>query len=265
MGPAFAGPISAMSRRVLLPTVVALTLAFTTPVAEAHAQGRHAHNGRVRVSGVVTDSAGNPLAETRVSMVDSLGRIQRGVTTGPDGWFELADLPEGYNTFLVRRIGYRPRTFTLDIHREMQGNVEVALSPALSQLDTVVVTASLKRSARLEEFYERKAKGFGYFVEMREIQRFGKVRVTDVLRHVPGVLVTMDTRRGRVRNLVQMRDGCAPTLWYDGILMRGVDLDEIANAESIQAMEVYTSTATMPVQFRASNSSCGAIVAWSKG
>jgi hypothetical protein len=254
-----------MTRRTLLPTVFALTLAFTAPATEAHAQERHAHNGRVRVSGVVTDSAGIPLAETRVSVVDSLGRIQRGVTTGPDGWFELSDLPEGYNTFLVRRIGYRPRTFTLDIHPEMQGNVEVALSPALSQLDTVVVTASLKRSARLEEFYERKAKGFGYFVETREIQRLGKVRVTDVLRHVPGVLVTMDTRRGRVRNLVQMRDGCAPTLWYDGILMRGVDLDEIANAESIQAMEVYTSTATMPVQFRASNSSCGAIVAWSKG
>jgi hypothetical protein len=99
-----------------------------------------------------------------------------------------------------------------------------------------------------------KAKGFGYFVESRDIQRFGKVRVTDVLRHVPGVLVTADMRRGRLRNTVQMRDGCLPTLWLDGILMRGTDLDEIAGADDLQALEVYTSPATLPIEFRASDS-----------
>ena len=261
---ALVAPVMTLHRSI---AGILLLGALAAAMAEdLRAQGKHPpHSGRVSVSGLVTDSAGAPLAGARVSIVDTVGHVQHGVTTVADGWFEIGNLPEGYISFFVRRLGYRPRTFTLDVHKDMQGNVTIVLDVARTLLDTVVVSASLRRNARLEEFYERKAKGFGYFVETREIRSFGKVRVTDVLRHVPGVLVTMDTRRGRVRNVIQMRDGCMPTIWYDGILMRGTDLDEIANAESLQALEVYTSPATLPIQFRESNSSCGAVIAWSRG
>jgi hypothetical protein len=46
--------------------------------------------------------------------------------------------------------------------------------------------------------------------------------------------------------------------------MRGTDLDDIANVENVQGIEVYTSPATLPLQFRAVNSSCGAVVVWTR-
>jgi hypothetical protein len=61
-------------------------------------------------------------------------------------------------------------------------------------------------------------------------------------------------------------DGCAPTIYIDGLMMRalsGADIDVLVRAEDVGAIEVY-SESQVPPQFQDPLSGCGSIVLWRK-
>jgi hypothetical protein len=87
---------------------------------------------------VVDRVTGDPIAEAEVSIqglrVESVGvmPVRQRATSGADGRFRLAGVPEGGTSLLVRAAGYHARIVGgLDVREEESaGSVRVELSPA---------------------------------------------------------------------------------------------------------------------------------------
>jgi iron complex outermembrane receptor protein len=88
------------------------------------------------VRGTVRDSAGHPLPSVEVLLTD----LSRRATTGTDGAFAFAAVPNGAYTLVFRRPGYGPLTRHIDVTGAV--NVEVVLRASAVQLDAVTVTAT---------------------------------------------------------------------------------------------------------------------------
>ena len=88
------------------------------------------------LQGTVVDSAGTPLGDVVVSLVE----LKRGTTTGRDGRFVLVNVPRGRQTLTVRRVGYAP------ISQQVLVNGTTALKLTLGatalRLEAVTVTAT---------------------------------------------------------------------------------------------------------------------------
>jgi hypothetical protein len=220
-----------------------------------------AQDARARtLAGIVTDTARNPIVAAEVGLLE--GRtITRTLRTRGDGRFEFGDLPPGKTSIVVRRLGYQPRTYTIRIREgATRAFLPVVLDPMPTELEKVIVMARVAASrGRLREFYERKSRNaWGSFIDREQIERRNPTWVSDMLRMIPGVHVL--TRGGR--NIVRLR-GCAPTIWLDGMPLRGAEIDEVVLPFDVAGIEVYRSQAGMPVQFT-NMSSCGAIVVWTR-
>jgi TonB-linked SusC/RagA family outer membrane protein len=71
-----------------------------------------------------------------------LERTRWGTTTDNAGGYRLAEVAPGAYTLVARRIGYRPFTQPVTVEAERETTVDVALQPAPSDLEAVVVTAT---------------------------------------------------------------------------------------------------------------------------
>jgi TonB-linked SusC/RagA family outer membrane protein len=91
------------------------------------------------VTGRVTDSAsGQAVAGVGVF----LNRTRWRATTDADGRYRMADVTPGPYTLAARRIGYRVFTQPVTVEADQEAIVDVALQPAPSELEAVVVTAT---------------------------------------------------------------------------------------------------------------------------
>jgi hypothetical protein len=230
------------------------------PLGAQEAAPRHPSRG-VTLAGVVVDASRAPIANVEVGILWNR-EIVRAVRTDSAGRFEFSDLPRAKTSLVARRLGYQPRVYTVQVREgATRAFLPVVLDPMPTELEKVIVMARLAASrGRLKEFYERKSRGgMGTFIEREEIERRHPHWMSDMLRTVPGVRVI--PRRGG-GNSVRIR-GCVPTVWLDGLAVRGAQLDEIVRPNDVAAVEVYRSSAGLPPQF-ASMNSCGAIVVWTR-
>jgi iron complex outermembrane recepter protein len=89
------------------------------------------------LSGTVTDTAGTPLSQVRVTVLEA----QRSTTTDPEGHYTLPGLPSGTYGVSFALVGYAPQ-----VQRVTIGNTDVTLDvtmrPTLIELPEVQVTAS---------------------------------------------------------------------------------------------------------------------------
>jgi hypothetical protein len=86
--------------------------------------------------------------------------------------------------------------------------------------------------------------------------------MSDVLRTKKGVNVV---KGGKVR-FVAFRKECMPYIWLDGVLSRGMEVDELPSS-TVEAMELYTYMSTVPVEFQSvggNTNACGTIVIWTR-
>jgi hypothetical protein len=237
----------------VLPLAVALAAFTSGPVA--------AQQWGATLSGVVTDTARRPIPDVEIGLLVDRD-IVRSVRTRADGRFDLTELPSGKTSFVVRRLGYHPRVYTVQVREGVtRPLLRVVLEPMPAELEKVIVLARVAASnGRLKEFYERKARvgGWGTFIDREEIERQSPTWTSDLLRMTPGVRL-IPTHTG---NVVRLR-GCAPTLWMDGYPLHGAELDQVVFPNEIAGIEVYNSSAGMPVEFTDA-SGCGAIVVWTR-
>lgn len=90
------------------------------------------------IRGRVTDAeTGRPVAEAQIAVVGTT----IGALTNADGSFVLARVPTGARTVRVRRIGYQAIERTVQVAATGEARLEIAVQPAASRLDQVVVTA----------------------------------------------------------------------------------------------------------------------------
>jgi hypothetical protein len=214
-----------------------------------------------RVSGIVVDRDGNPLANAEVTLLTG-GVIRVVIPSGEDGRFNLGSHTAGKATLQVRRLGYEQRNMNLKIGDDSKATfAEIVLVELPQKLEEVLVKSD--EQGRLREFAAHRAErnNFGYYFDRSEIRKRNPAYASELFRVVPGVQVRATAGGG---NTVRVR-GCMPLLWMDGQRVPGAELDEVARPSDIAGVEFYSSNAGIPAEFMdRDNGACGIIVVWSK-
>ena len=210
--------------------------------------------GSAKVSGVVHNDKGKPVANAEVS-VPGTGVDVRTQQTGE---YALAGLPAGTQTVEVRVIGFEPKRFTVDLTRNHLTTLDITLDRPVQTLEAVNIYG--KGNAAFAEFERRKRQGWGRFLTPADIEKRHPIQVTDLFRMMPGVRLA-PSRNGYGYTVV-MRGNCRPTVYLNGMRMddnAASELDQLANAGEITGVEVYTA-AGRPMEFW--GNSCGSVVIW---
>ena len=220
------------------------------------AQGASVLRGRV-----LTDSSEIAIAGVSVSIPTQ--RIE--TTTDSTGFFRLSGIPKGRFVVAVRRIGFGPVTSQLVFRERDSLEVDFLLVPITQSLPDVRVETTLT-SRKLTEFEGRRRIGIGHFLDSADIARRGGARLTDKLRHLPGLRVVC---RGSSCGVVSSRgqssllQDCPVRLAIDGAHVSAFRIDDIQPSE-VAGVEWYAGPAQMPAQFNSSRSACGFLMIWLK-
>ena len=219
--------------------------------------------GTATLTGLVRDVNGRPVGGARVALHGGGGTA----VANRDGTFRLADLPAGTQTVDIRAIGFTPARQTVDL----ASNATTAVTWALDRRPARLPTVTVLGGSRLERngFMARARQGHGSFLNTAQIERMGGATAMDILRRAPGLTLEYRNIRGRSVRVPTMRNWgrarCTPTVFVDGGLW--IDgWDQIANflmKVDVQAVEVYSSTLTIPPEFDRHNG-CGSVVIWTR-
>jgi len=131
----------------------------------------------------------------------------------------------------------------------------------------VVVYAKRPRhyEGYLAGFYQRRDQGFGRFITGDEIAKRAPLRITDMLRMVPGLQVT---ESNPIESHVRIRGNrCWPSVWIDGAPANAAEFDlDWVTPSDIAGIEIYSSIATVPPEFvdPLGPRLCGTIVVWTR-
>jgi hypothetical protein len=184
------------------------------------------------------------------------------VSTDSAGAFRLEGLSSGAASVLVRRLGYRPRTFAVAVEEGTRYWLDVVLTPRARELGGMRVQAKVDANGALREFQEHRGRAqFGYFLDSSEVTKRRPLYPSDLLRPIPGVRLVRAS--GIIGSQVWMR-GCRPLLWINGLRVADGEFDDTVTSDDIAALEVYTSFAGIPAQYVDRETNCGAIVVWTR-
>jgi len=243
-----------------LPSSIVVFALSVTLVALGVPVGARAQ-GSVR--GVVLDSLGGAVPAAQVTIQGS----NAATATDAAGNFRLQRIPAGTVVVNVRRLGYRPRSITVEHALTAEATVEVRLSAVPDVLPTVEVRRRGEAfDSRLAGYNSRREKRVGHFVTREQLDRHDSPRFADVLRGIPGVVVKPLRGSGGGRT-VTIRGNCSPLVFLDGFpaASGALDLDMIDLA-TVEGIEVYSGIATVPIEFTSVQGTerCGVIAIWSR-
>lgn len=254
--------------RVLLLCLVALSM-------PRRAEGQ---SGPAFIGRVVADSSETPIPGATVAL-PGLGLLVRADSAG------RFTFPSRLSTrgVLVRvvAIGYAPIEEALELPEGDTVSVEFVMSRTAQLVNTVrVVARPLDRTLR--EFERRRAERAGVFFDEESIKRMARSgRLSNLIRASPGLSLATPAR-GTVGTEQYVIGGRGSELGfggsracYSGVVLDGVwvysgqsgeprfNINSVA-AETVKAVEVYRSTAQIPVEFNRLGNYCGLVVIWLK-
>ncbi len=215
-----------------------------------------------QVAGVVYDyDGGHALSEVTVSLQGERGTIGTR-RTDAQGRFAFVDVPPGTYALTLTLLGHVTLHDTLDVQEGADTEVVSELSISPIPLDPIVTV--VPRRPLLQGFERRRKTGRGAYLGREEIVGMNAVRVGDLLRGFAGTSVVRLDHGGYG---VRMRDGCAPSIWVNGVRTVNdrrseIGLDEIVEPLEVVGIEVYRDPAAMPAQF--TTGSCGAVLFWTR-
>ena len=240
------------------------TMVLTLPWTRVSAQSPSSSVRTQTIVGVVTDSAGVGLSGAEVRLLVS-GSLASAARTAADGQFSVTAEMTAPSQLQVRRLGFHPIETMLAFPRDLSRRVEIVLAAAPQPLAEVEVLDRVAESnGVLQGFYDRKrTNAFGRFFTRDTIAAVKVQRVSEILRRLPGVALTLNRNGGyrvRMRSCTQ-----APLVWMDGVRLPQAEVDDVAQPDDIAGMEVYPSTAGVPAQFMdRSNGGCETILLWTR-
>lgn len=224
-----------------------------------------AHQG-ASTTGWVRDSTGVPIGDADVS-VPAMRLL---VHTDSTGAFILRGLGDGPVTISVRRLGYEPKSQTVQIRRPPTAadSIVITLRAIPQLLDSMRVGAArLHKDFLIEDFYRRRARGPGLFVTRADIEARNPTRLSDMVRQFPAIRFV-----GRPGGLMGIRfpttsmarRDCPPQYWVDGRRVMNFELDELPPGD-IEGIELYSGPSSTPTQFASNDGkTCGTVVIWSR-
>jgi len=219
------------------------------------------------LTGTVIDTLGVPVPFAQVFVFAG----EQGTVADDDGHFRLDRLPLARTRFAVRRIGYEPVYFDIEVPVAATVDVQVRMRQNVAILTTVEVGDDMRSPLQKEGFYDRLAAGHGLFVTPEMIAAIRPVRATDALNSLPNVVVH---RRGSRTRITTASLQCEYALVVDrirvgqpGSRVRTTTPDDAVSGTDIYAIEVYPRNRGLPAQFlgMTSEDGCGTIVIWTKG
>lgn len=239
------GKIFKTSGAAMAPLLRALVALLSVPNCLS---GQATLTGRIRVQ----DSS-RTLAEVEVS----LPGLDRRVTTGQDGRYEFREVPAGSVRILVRRIGYSPLDVVQKVPAAGRVTLDLQMTPRPVVLDSVVVTGEMERHrVRMAEFERRRQMGIGTFRTRAQLAEKESMSLSTMLRELG---IAGESRRGPG----SLSRGCQMGLIIDGLLRSWSEVREYA-VRNIEALELYTGTARVPLVYESLNSPCGVLVLWTR-
>lgn len=227
--------------------------------------------------GEILDRVRRPVAGAYVGLFDENRKLVVAGFADEDGDFSITAPDEGTYYVLMSRIGYRSLydgPFELVDEGALQ--LFAVMHPFPLAVDGLEIEVDAA-AARLVEvgFYERKARGFGYFFERHELEDDADRSLVEWLRRIPGVHVSGALASGFPGevDVTMSRNGapCAPTLYVDGTLtghggegpQHPISPYERLVPGDLQAAEVYTTISGQPVEFQVFGS-CGLVLLWTR-
>lgn len=241
-----------------------------TAAAAAAAEAQVREDARARragpgIVGVVVDRVtGRPLEGAAVAVelltegADTLATPAPFVTD-PSGQFVFEGIADGRYHIEVDRLGYRTMADSVDYQAVLGLRIDVQMVEEAVELEPILVVVEA-RSLRLESagFYDRRRRGIGRFVTREEVLEDNALRISDVLRTMPGVRM----RRGGAfrEEVVVLRGGCRADVYVDGVhLAPPAPVDALLAPTDLDGLEVYHAS-ELPAGFR--TTTCGAVVFW---
>jgi hypothetical protein len=236
---------------------------------------------QVRIAGrVIADDTDAPLPNVVVTARSTTGRFLRQVETDAEGRFAFIVQRVGAVVLRANHEGYQASTApVLEFEGHTSFDVEMRLNPRIVLLAPLeVVGRSVDASPFLDNFRERVRQGRGVFITRAEIERRGPMYVTDLLRDVPGVHLA--SAGSGNRPVVQMAraagQACPTRIFIDGLLLNPTmmtsggprsdvfRIDDIVAPGSVEGIEVYRGSSTVPPEFLTSDVQCGVIAIWTR-
>ncbi|MFN2317269.1 MAG: carboxypeptidase-like regulatory domain-containing protein [Gemmatimonadales bacterium] len=228
------------------------------------------------------DSTGRPLPGVEVL----LNGTAHATVTNDAGRYSLAGLPAGNHQAIFRIVGYLPARVNVLLSAGDTLRVNQVLVPSTVVLDPIEVTGEPDVGLAGRGFHERMKMGFGRFYEPEELREMEHLRLSDVLRRKGGVEIQpalpgaskLVAVNPKYRN-ASGHFNCYMTIYLDGrMLWRGgnnytgeemrdnppPDILRDFSIHQIEGVEVYTSSAGIPVEFGGTSGQCGAVVLWTR-
>lgn len=227
------------------------------------------------VSGRLLESGSqSPILLGTVALLDTTMVVVDRVFTDESGTFRLEAPRPGAYFVLADRSGYvRVLDGILDLGEGGAISVDFFLRPQPVLLDSLVVEARRRhvmRNLAAAGFSDRVAGGIGHFLTPEEIERRRPLTTRDLMRGIPRVEIRSPELTGAA---IYLRGGptgsCAPRAWLDGVPVTtvgstGFVLEDVVDIRDIEAMEIYTGPASVPLQFGGVEGGCGAILIWTR-
>jgi hypothetical protein len=217
------------------------------------------------LDGVVTDADGRPLAGAVITATDRPGYA----LSSDKGRFVLGGLLPGRETFEVRRVGFVPAIFEIELPQATIVHIRARLQPAVMTLSAIVVEGRSRPLGLWRAgFYDRAVKQVtGYFYPPEEILRRKLTTVSNLLAEIPSV--SIESRDGKVIPYGRRTgtEPCRLNVWVDDMLSAVGDdgLDVLAPGWIVRAVEVYPTASVVPDRYVRQNNLCGAVLIWTKG
>jgi hypothetical protein len=229
----------------------------------ARALGAQIQTGAIE--GTVIDREGKPIRDVEVSVVAT----QTSVRSDSLGKFLLASVQAGERELHVRRLAFAPATVRVEVESEDTVSVTITLSVVAQTLNAVLVRGDLVRARLMQDFEDRRKRGFGHFITRSDIEERHPLLLSELVRRVPGaVLAPTAAGRSTLRFSRSMMGGgrdCPPQYWIDGVMVSGFNIDDMMPGD-VEGIELYAGPSVVPPQFNNPRSSvnCGLVLIWTR-
>ncbi len=245
----------------MMVTALLATFALWVPHAGAAQSGDWVANVLGHVYSVET---GKAIEAAEISLPEL------GISTlsNKQGHFVLKDVPAGASLARITHLGHGTIEWILNLEADRAHQLEVRMYVDAILMEPIRVEVKSGRwMDNIEGLRHRMRKGFGKYLTRREIERKpAGSTVTRLLRGMAGIRVN-ETEFG---STLSFRGGdaiggfCLPALYVDGLPWQVSDLSglDVFHGEDLEAIEVYKSGITAPVQYRAST--CGTLLIWTR-
>lgn len=220
------------------------------------------------LTGRILDSNRRPLANADVWVTTARGQQSGLARTDSSGVFTLTDLHPGTAVVAARRIGSSPGQQTVSLASGRSTEVTMTLPAQAVVLDEIKVEGRAVNRAEQSGFNERRAAGFGRFMDRDNIDRMAVMVAGDVFRQLP--FIRLEEGRNGLTLINQASratsggaSGCEMALLVNGMLTPAQAMVNLPKDE-IDGLEVFNSGERVPMQYASPATSCGAVLLWTR-